>query len=472
MALRRLRGLAFPADEESDGETKEKDDAKNQDMLGALSSFIEHGVQTPSPKTRATHGESDALSGEVPLLLSPPTPSRTAGSDLEADTLPMSGVQDPEPSSGPAAREGDLIKDAVSAGVDAADISHVKEEITGPKASVEAAASEGIELGAGSGNLATSEAVELKAGGGNDNSNNLVQDEIEDLEAGSGNLATSEAVELKAGSGNDIGSNLVQDKIEDPKASVEAAASEGVELGAGSGNLATSEAVELKAGGGNDNSKNLVQDEIEDPKAAVEIFELEASSGNDHGSNLVPDEIEVPKATVDVATLEGGELEDENQSARKSPLASAKRRAADESDVDEACDSEAKRLKMDEMFNALRASLEELINTTDEADAKTDVLDWARTLGRSRVTTKDSAVTMWFTVDKRKANDVETPYVCLKLSSHTGATTQVSSLKSDYSMLFKHGLVFKAILLTAATLESKPHWSVWPALRDAALEWV
>ena len=450
--MRRLRGLAFPVDEESDGETKEKDDAKNQDMLGALSSFIEHGVQTPSLKTRATHGELDALSGEEGhacqtnrsakepghLPLSPPTPVRTAGSDLEADTLPMeSGIQDPKPSSGPAAHEGDLVKDAVSAGVDPADISIVKEEITGPKASVEAAASEGIELGACSGNLATSEAVELKAGGGNDN-----------------------------------GSNLVQDKIEDPKASVEAAASEGVELGASSGNSEATEAVEFEAGGGNDNSNNLVQDEIKDPKASVEVVELAASSGNDHGSNLVPDEIEVPKATVDVATLEGGELEDENQSARKSPLASAKRRAADESDVDEACDSEAKRLKMDEMFNALRASLEELINTTDEADAKTDVLDWARTLGRSRVTTKDSAMTMWFTVEKRKANDVETPYVCLKLSSHTGATTQVSSLKSDYSMLFKHGLVFKAILLTAATLESKPHWSVWPALRDAALEWV
>jgi hypothetical protein len=282
--------------------------------------------------------------------------------------------------------------------------------------------------------------------------------------------ATAEAVELEAGSGKTNGSNFAPDEIDAPKAAAETATLEGVELEASSGNAKCS---------------GPVPDKIEDPTALVEVatpeaVEPEASSGTDRGSDLVPDEIEDPKASVpsengDAEPTAGcaGEREDsvvvtpkersqsisndapeeltghadipmieaespaENQPVPKNPSAAAKRHVG----VDSAC-SEAKRPKADEMFDVLRANLEELIAATVEADAGTDVLDWARTLGRSRVTAKDSVMTMWFTIEKRKSNDVEILYVCLK-TSIGAATAQVSNLKS-----------------------------VWSALRDAALEWV
>ena len=568
MAMRRLRVLAYPADEASDGErhSQDQDDTQKQELLSALSSFIDHGVQTPKTRVEVLSGDeggdsqanrSAASKQPAPALMTPPTAAK--GDDSRNGSVGHA-IEDPKASSGLATssstelaagsgndKDGDLDKDAIKdpkASVDAAvsagvvpeacsnnfrDTAVGKDAIKDPQAPLKAAGAECEDFfiravkssiwwnspnPKASVEAATAEAVELEAGSGKTNGSNFTPDAI-DAPKAAAEAATLEGVELEASSGNAKCSGPVPDKIEDPTALVE---------------VATPEAVEPEAGSGTDRGSDLVPDEIEDPKASAEVatpeaVELEAGSGDDNGDCIVKGESDAsaasepaPKPICSGVTIEdsvpsengdaeptagcAGECEDsvvvtpkersqsisndareeltghadismieaespaENQSVPKNPSAAAKRHVG----VDSAC-SEAKHPKADELFDVLRANLEELIATTVEADAGTDVLDWARTLGRSRVTTKDSVMTMWFTIEKRKSNDVEILYVCLK-TSIGAATAQVSSLKSDYSTLFKHALVFKAILLTAATLDSWSPTSVWSALRDAALEWV
>jgi len=135
MAMRRLRVLAYPADEASDGErhSQDQDDTQKQELLSALSSFIDHGVQTPLIKTRvevlsgdeggdSQANQSAASKKPAPSLMTPPTAAK--GDDSRNGSVGHA-IQDPKASSGLATssstelaagsgndKDGDLHKDA------------------------------------------------------------------------------------------------------------------------------------------------------------------------------------------------------------------------------------------------------------------------------------------------------------------------------------------------------------------------
>lgn len=103
-----------------------------------------------------------------------------------------------------------------------------------------------------------------------------------------------------------------------------------------------------------------------------------------------------------------------------------------------------------EMQVALRRHLDTLKSQLDN-EPDIPALEWARALGRIRVTSKDAALNTWFTVEKRKLAQGEVPYVCLKVTDGT-RTAQLASVRSSDSMLRRHASALRAMAICVAEM--------------------
>ena len=111
-----------------------------------------------------------------------------------------------------------------------------------------------------------------------------------------------------------------------------------------------------------------------------------------------------------------------------------------------------------------------------DADADKPSLEWARDLGRTRFSSKDSTAKVWFQVEKRKDSGGSLGYVvCLKAKDGTW-TAQLASVKTHESQLRAHALVLSGLAKVAEEFTSKELVSngcvLFKPLVAVALEWV